>query len=623
MNKTNEVTSHITHIHSFQVLIIGAGGAGLRAAIEAAKLGADAKLNVGVISKVPPTRSHTVAAQGGINAALGNVNADDWRWHAYDTIRGSDWLGDQNAIRYMCKNAPEAIMELAEMGVPFTRDEHGKIYQRPYGGMSTHYGKGDLAFRACAAADRTGDAIMTGLYDYVQRFDVKFFVEFIVLDLLMRDDGSCVGCVAWELETGELHVFLSHNTIIATGGYGQIYAAATSSSTCTGDGNAMVLRAGLPLQDMEFVQFHPTGLYGSGVLISEAGRAEGGVLRNGNGERFMERYAPKYKDLASRDVVTRAIMQEIHEGRGCGAKADYIELDLTAIPTERVEKYLPATAILARQLMNVDIATQPIPITPTAHYTMGGIPTNIDAQVLNANGEAVAGLFAIGEAACASVHGANRLGCNSLLDLVVFGKRAGEVTASANNGVALTAADIPTMCLERILARFDAFRYSAGERDPYSYCKQAQAITQANAGILRHADSLQHGIEQLQQVANGLHHDCKLHHRDLRWNNGLVTALETDNLISLSLATMHSADFRKESRGAHARTDFVNRDDENWLCHTLIENVGTTENIGIEDIGANNIGANNAGKSWRCSKKLVHMEGTDGEESLAPETRSY
>jgi succinate dehydrogenase / fumarate reductase, flavoprotein subunit len=585
------------HIHSFDLLIIGAGGAGLRASIEAAKRG----LNVGVVSKVPPTRSHTVAAQGGINAALGNVTSDDWRWHAYDTIRGSDYLGDQNAIRYMCKQAPEAILELAEMGVPFTRDEHGKIYQRPYGGMSTHYGKGDLAFRACAAADRTGDAIMTGLYDYVQQFPVRFFSEYIVIDLIMRDDGSCIGCLAWELESGDLHIMLAPNTIIATGGYGQIYAAATSASTCTGDGNAMLLRAGLPLQDMEFVQFHPTGLYGSGILISEAARAEGGVLRNRDGERFMERYAPNYKDLASRDVVTRAIMSEIAAGRGCGAKGDYIELDLSDIAAHKFEKYLPATANLVRQMLGIDVRTTPIPIIPTAHYTMGGIPANIDCQALNVAGEAVEGLLAIGEAACASVHGANRLGCNSLLDLVVFGKRAGSF-ASDHKAACLSAADIPTASLDKILQRFDKLRYASGGVDPYDFCRQSQHITADYAGILRNGAGLTAGIKEMTALQEDFAANCGLRHHDLRWNNGLVSSLVAENLMALSLATMRSAAFRTESRGAHTRTDFGERDDTNWLCHTLIS---------VE----NNV--------WNCSKKTVDMQASDGEEALIPEVRKY
>jgi succinate dehydrogenase / fumarate reductase flavoprotein subunit len=585
------------HIHSFDLLIIGAGGAGLRASIEAARRG----LKVGVVSKVPPTRSHTVAAQGGINAALGNVTSDDWRWHAYDTIRGSDYLGDQNAIRYMCKQAPEAILELAEMGVPFTRDEHGKIYQRPYGGMSTHYGKGDMAFRACAAADRTGDAIMTGLYDYVQQFPVQFFSEFIVIDLIMRDDGSCIGCLSWELESGCLHLMLAPNTIIATGGYGQIYAAATSASTCTGDGNAMILRAELPLQDMEFVQFHPTGLYGSGILISEAARAEGGVLRNRHGERFMERYAPNYKDLASRDVVTRAIMSEIAAGRGCGTKGDYIELDLSDIPPEKFDKYLPATANLVQQMLGIDVRESPIPIIPTAHYTMGGIPANLDCQVMNQNGEAVEGLLAIGEAACASVHGANRLGCNSLLDLVVFGKRAGSF-ASEGKITQLTANDVPSHALDKILGRFDRLRYASGSIDPYDFCRKAQNITGAHVGILRDAAGLEAGINAMQELQADFAENCGLRHHDLRWNNGLVSAIVAENLIALSLATMQSAAFRTESRGAHTRTDFMERDDINWLCHTMIWGDETT---------------------WHCAKKSVNMQPSEGEEAMTPEVRTY
>jgi succinate dehydrogenase / fumarate reductase flavoprotein subunit len=593
--------AQIATYHFNDVLIIGAGGAGLRAAIEAARGGA----SVAVVSKVPPTRSHTVAAQGGINAALGNVAEDDWRWHAYDTIRGSDWLGDQDAIRYMCKQAPKAILELAEMGVPFTRDAQGKIYQRPYGGMSTHYGKGDPAFRACAAADRTGDAMMTGLYDYVQRFPVAFFEEFIAVDLLMDEQGACAGCVAWELESGTLHCFLAHNTIIATGGYGQIFSSATSSSTCTGDGNAMVLRAGLPLMDMEFIQFHPTGMMGSGILISEAARAEGGVLRNKLGERFMERYAPTYLDLASRDVVTRAIMQEIREGRGCGRDGAYVHLDLTAIPQERIAAYLPGTESLARQLMHIDITKDPIPVIPTAHYTMGGIPTNLDGQVLDAEGQVVAGLYAIGEAACTSVHGANRLGCNSLLDLVVFGKRAGEVSAHSSlaHGTRLRGRDVPKQALEHILERFHRLRMNRGDKDPYSFCTASQSITERSAGILRDSQTVQQGISALEALQEEMERSCHVHHRDLRWNNGLVTLLETENLMALSLATLYSAAFRTESRGAHTRTDFPVRDDEAWLCHTLVR---------YDSISG-----------WQCSKKTVRLEASDGEASLLPEMRVY
>ncbi|TAE80622.1 MAG: FAD-binding protein [Alphaproteobacteria bacterium] len=580
--------------HTYDVLIIGAGGAGLRAAIEAARGGA----SVGVISKVPPTRSHTVAAQGGINAALGNVTEDDWRWHAYDTIRGSDWLGDQDAIRYMCKHAPEAIRDLEQMGVPFTRDDQGNIYQRPYGGMSTHYGKGDVAFRACAAADRTGDAMMTGLYDYVKRYPVTFYNEFIVLDLLMREDNQCLGCIAWELDSGALHVFLSLHTIIATGGYGQIFASATSSSTCTGDGNAFALRAGLYVQDMEFVQFHPTGLYGSGILISEAARAEGGILRNKLGERFMERYAPNYLDLASRDVVTRAMIQEIREGRGCGAEGAYIELDLRAIPAERFATYLPGTQSLAKELLGCDVTRDPLPVIPTAHYTMGGIPADLDGKVLGAQG-----LYCIGEAACASVHGANRLGCNSLLDLVVFGKRTGAYAAQHGKHASLKHTDLPSYAVEKIFARLDRWRYAHGSIDPDWFRTRTQHLTQSYAGIIRDGISLTEGITALEDVRTHMRDACGLHHSTMLWNNGLVTALETENLMMQSLATLHAARFRTESRGAHARSDYPTRDDDHWLVHTLIACSGEWD--------------------FTCSTLAVRMAASEGEAPLIPETRHY
>lgn len=560
--------SYSPQFHTFDILILGAGGAGLRAAIEAATHG----VSVGVVSKVPPTRSHTVAAQGGINAALGNVGEDDWRWHAYDTIRGSDFLGDQDAIRTMCKAAPEAIRDLEAMGVPFTRADDGSIYQRAYGGMSTHYGKGAMAFRACAAADRTGDAMMSGLYEYVQRYPVAFFEEFIVVDLLYQDDGTMRGCLAWELQSGELHIFLSRHTVLATGGYGQIYASATSSSTCTGDGNAFALRAGLPCMDMEFIQFHPTGLYGSGVLISEAARGEGGVLRNNLGERFMERYAPTYKDLASRDVVTRAITQEIAEGRGCGPHNEYIELDLTGLSSDLITRLLPGTASLARELVGVDVTREPIPIIPTAHYTMGGVQATIDGQVVNQEGTIVEGLYCIGEAACNSVHGANRLGCNSLLDLVVFGKRAGLAAATdvtAHSAAALTLEDIPRAAYDKALTRFDRFRHMRGKTDPFEFCLASRTLTQTYAGILRSGEGLTQGMAHLHLLYNKFQQECGLHSTDMRWNNGLVTALETDNLMMQSLATLHAAAWRHESRGAHTRTDFPNRDDKQFLCHSL------------------------------------------------------
>ena len=608
--------------HSHDVLIVGAGGSGLRAAIAAAEKG----VSVAVLSKVPPTRSHTVAAQGGINAALGNVTPDDWRWHMYDTVRGSDWLGDQDAIAFMCREAATAVRELEQMGVPFSKDERGQIYQRPYGGMSTHFGKGDIAFRACAAADRTGDAMMQGLYGYVQKYPVDFFVEFIALDLLMTESGACRGVLAWELATGMLHVFLAHHTILATGGYGQVYASTTASSTCTGDGGGMAVRAGIPLQDMEYVQFHPTGLAGVGILISEAARAEGGMLRNAKGERFMERYAPKYLDLASRDVVTRAIVQEIAEGRGCGPRGDYIHLDLTAIPPDYFPTRLPGTRSLSRQFAGVDVTKEPVPVYPTVHYTMGGIPANIDCEVVGlesgignresgignresggekacvaessslSNGASetpdsrrclpaekvfpdsrfpipdskITGLYAIGEAACNSVHGANRLGCNSLLDLVVFGKHAGEQAAARRESARLTQADVPTRSLERALAHFDGLRHAGGELSAAAWRHDVQHILQQHAGILRDGPTLTAGMAKLEQLCTIARDHLAMPEKSLVWNNDLVAAVETHNLQCQGLATMAAAQFRTESRGAHYRTDFPERNDAEWLWHTLV-----------------------------------------------------
>lgn len=553
--------------HCHDVLIIGAGGAGLRAAIAAAEKG----VSVAVLSKVPPTRSHTVAAQGGINAALGNVTPDDWRWHMYDTVRGSDWLGDQDAIAFMCREAPTAVRELEKMGVPFSKDARGEIYQRPYGGMSTHFGKGDIAFRACAAADRTGDAMMQGLYGYVQKYPVDFFVEFIALDLLMTDTGECRGVLAWELATGALHVFLAHHTILATGGYGQVYASTTASSTCTGDGGGMAVRAGIPLQDMEYVQFHPTGLAGVGILISEASRAEGGILRNGHGERFMERYAPKYLDLASRDVVTRAMVKEIAQGRGCGPRGDYIHLDLTAIPAEYFPTRLPGTRSLSRQFAGVDVTKDPVPVYPTVHYTMGGIPANLNCEVQNVQGDSIEGLFAIGEAACNAVHGANRLGCNSLLDLVVFGKHAGEQAAARRARRALNAEDVPAQALDLALAHFDALRHGKGDLNPQIWRQSVQKTMQHHAGILRDGQTLTAGLRALEQIAAEAIEQVRVPEPSLVWNNDLVAAVETHNLQCQALATLSAALYRTESRGAHYRTDYPERNDDEWLWHTLVK----------------------------------------------------
>ena len=586
--------------HFHPVLIVGAGGAGLRAAVAVAEKG----VKVGVLSKVPPTRSHTVAAQGGINAALGNVTPDDWRWHMYDTIRGSDWLGDQDAIAYMCKQAPTAIYDLEKMGVAFSRDDQGKIYQRAYGGMSTHFGKGDLAFRACAAADRTGDALMTGLYDYVRKYPVDFFVEFIALDLLMTEAGECRGVLALELATGGLHVFLAHETILATGGYGQVYASATSSSTCTGDGNAMVLRAGLPLADMEFVQFHPTGLYGTGILISEAARGEGGFLLNGAGERFMERYAPKYKDLASRDVVTRSIVKEISEGRGAGPKKDHVLLDIRHLPEEVIDKQLPGTRSIAHAFANVDVTKEPIPVVPTAHYCMGGIPATRECEVLGKNDRIVEGLYAVGEAARNSVHGANRLGCNSLLDLVVFGKHSGEVAAARSGKAALAEKDIPKASLEKALAHYAKLENAKGKDSPDAVRRRIRSTVQASAGIMREEASMRKGIEVLEQIAGQFDSLFNVGESGLAWNNALVAAIETENLLLQGIATLASARFRTESRGAHFRSDCPTRDDDHWLAHTMVK-------------------VNESGKS-ECYVKPVRFDpDVDGTESIKPEVRSY
>jgi len=560
---------NLTH-HHHDVLIVGAGGAGLRAAVAAGEMGA----SVACLSKVPVTRSHTVAAQGGINAALGNRTADDWHWHMYDTIRGSDWLGDQDAIAFMCEQAPEAIIELEHMGMPFTRDDNGRIYQRAYGGQRTDFGKGGLAYRACAVADRTGHSLLHTLYAQSLRCKAEFFTEYVALDLIFDDENTCRGVLAWQLETGELHVFSALATIIATGGFGQAYASTTSSTICTGDGGAMALRAGLALQDMEFIQFHPTGLYGTGILITEGARGEGAILRNGEGERFMERYAPQSMELASRDVISRAMMQEILAGRGCGPEKAYLHLCLDHLKPEVVDNKLPSISAIARTFGRIDIHKEPIPILPAVHYTMGGIPTNCYGEVIKPSltqGEkesTVPGLFAIGEAASTSVHGANRLGCNALLELVVFGKSAGERAGK----LALAAGTHKTPAddtIEPLLARFDAIRDQRGSMRPAAIRRRMQQTMQRCASIFRTAVLLEEGSRTLRDIWNNMQHDLHISDTSMIWNNDLLDALELDNLLRQASVSLACAKERTESRGAHWREDFPKRDDTQWLRHSL------------------------------------------------------
>jgi succinate dehydrogenase / fumarate reductase, flavoprotein subunit len=563
----NSVRAYNFIHHYHDVLIIGAGGAGLRAAVAASEHGA----SVACLSKVPPTRSHTVAAQGGINAALGNRQQDDWQWHMYDTIRGSDWLGDQDAIALMCERAPDAVIELEQMGMPFTRDDNGRIYQRAYGGQKTDFGKGTTAYRACAVADRTGHSLLHTLYGQALRQEVEFFVEYTALDLLMDEQNICRGILAWHMETGGLHVFHAHKTIIATGGFGQVYASTTASTICTGDGNAMCLRAGLPLQDMEFIQFHPTGLYSSGILVTEGARGEGATLLNSLGERFMERYAPDSMELASRDVISRAMMQEILAGRGCGPKADHLHLCLTHLSNDIILNKLPAISEITRTFARLDITKDMVPVLPAVHYTMGGIPCNKFSEVisLNAKGEEynVPGLMAIGEASCTSVHGANRLGCNALLELVVFGKAAGE---NASTNLPASHKSLSDSTLEPAITRFDQLRHKSGHMRPNLIRKEMQQVMQQNASIFR-TDSLLEGAQrQLQSLWNNLQHDVKIGDKSLIWNNDLLDALEADNLMRQACATVSSAHERTESRGAHWRDDYPARNDHQWLKHSLV-----------------------------------------------------
>ncbi len=551
--------------HAHDVVIIGAGGAGLRATLGMAAAG----LSTACITKVFPTRSHTVAAQGGMSASLGNMGEDHWKWHMYDTVKGSDWLGDQDAIEYMCREAVPAVVELEHYGVPFSRTEDGKIYQRPFGGMTTNFGEG-IAQRTCAAADRTGHAILHTLYQQSLKHKAEFYIEYFAIDLIM-DEGVCRGVIAIDLATGEMHRFRAHTVVLATGGCGRAYFSATSAHTCTGDGNAMILRAGLPLQDMEFVQFHPTGIYGAGVLITEGVRGEGGYLTNADGERFMERYAPNAKDLASRDVVSRSMTMEINDGRGVGSEKDHIHLNLMHLGAEVINKRLPGISESARIFSGVDVTKSPIPVLPTVHYNMGGIPTNYHGEVVTLKDDdpdcVVPGLMAIGEAACVSVHGANRLGSNSLLDIIVFG-RAAALRAADTIKPGSAHKPLADSVIDSIIERFDKTRNAAGGTQTAKLRDTMQRTMQKHAAVFRTEDSMQEGVHKMQKVFDGFS-DIGIKDRTLIWNTDLIETLELENLLCQAQVIINGALNRQESRGGHAHEDFPDRDDKNWMKHTL------------------------------------------------------